>query len=198
MMHLLDGRRVRMNVNSLHIPWYWEISWIYLGRNNSSLLQGENSVVSTEGFQREFARKIIMEQLPPHVSSLRHHHKREYTKHTVVSVVFIFTFNYMLMISDRDSSIIQNTFHIISSFKLYLCAAYGCWQKKIIITIKHTGLDYDILTCFWDPGLLHSLNSLIHCKKEYYNLAHKDYSSKHYINSLKTRELKYILTYPVF
>lgn len=26
MMHLLDGRRVRMNVNRLHIPWYWEIS----------------------------------------------------------------------------------------------------------------------------------------------------------------------------
>lgn len=131
-----------------------------------------------------------MEQPLPCVSSLRHHHKRECTKHTVISVVFIFIFNYMLTISDWDSSIIQNTFHIISSFKLYLCATYCCWQKKIIIPIKHTGLDYDILTGFWDPGLLPSLNSLIHHKKEYYNLAHKDYSSEYYINGLENKRIK--------
>lgn len=189
-MHLLAGRRVKINVTSPHIPWHWEISWIYQRQNNSSLLQGENSVISTEGFQRDFARNIIMEQPLPRVSSFRHHHKRECTKHTVVSVVFIFIFNYMLTISDQGSSIIQNTFHIISSFKLYLCATYCCWQKKIIITTKHTGLDYNILTCFWDLGLCHSLNSLIRRKKEYHNLAHKDYSSEYYINGFENKIIK--------
>lgn len=58
------------------------------------------------------------------------------------------------------------------------------------------GLDYGIQTCSWHPGLLHSLGSLIHPKKEHHSLAHKDYSSVG--AGLKARDIKYIRISPVF
>lgn len=154
------------------------------------------SIFSIGWFLRGPTRMILLEQPLPHL--LRYCHKRLRTKHRAISLVFIFIFNYMLTISDCDLSIIQNTLHIISHFKLHLRATYCCWQKKIIIAIKHRGLDDEILTGFQDQGLFCTLTSCTDSFASRENITIwpiKIIAPRAELMGLKTEELKYILIF---
>lgn len=183
--------------------WWWQgIACTHLGQGNQlGLLAGGTmafySIFSIGWFQRGPARKITLQQPLPHLL-LRYCHKSVYTKHRAVSLVFIFIFNYMLTISDCNLSIIQNTFHIISHFKLHLRATYCCWQRKIIIAIKHRGLDDEILTGFRDPGLFCSLTSCTDSFAARENITIwpiKIIAPRAILMGLKTEELKCILIF---
>lgn len=99
-MRLPDRRRVRMTGNSPYSPvMLAEPAGCIRRWNNSSALWGENSVL----FHRMISERLCQEDYnratfpmsPPSGTATK-----DCTKNIVISVVFIFIFNYMLTISD--------------------------------------------------------------------------------------------------